>query len=170
MMKIWLKIYKMLKVVSNTTPIISLLKIEKLTILKDLYGEISIPHEVFNEIEAGKNKDFYEDLSKIEWIKIEKINNKKSLSYFLDLDKGEAEAIVLATEIEANLIIIDESLGRFHAKHTGLKVTGTIGILLKAKQLGHISELKPLLFELRAKNIWLSEKLIENTLKIANED
>ena len=84
----------MLKIVSNTTPIISLLKIEKLHLLKDLYDEIYIPQEVFNEIEAGKNKDFYTDLSKIEWIKIEKIQNVKSLTFFLDLDKGEAEAIV----------------------------------------------------------------------------
>ena len=159
----------MLKVVSNTTPIISLLKIGKLQIFKDLYDEIFIPQEVFNEIEAGKNKEFYTDLSKIEWIKIEKINNEKALSYFLDLDKGEAEAIVLANEKEADLIILDESLGRFHAKHTGLKVTGTIGILLKAKQLGYITELKPLLFELRTKNVWLSDSLIENALKLANE-
>lgn len=48
----------MLKVVSNTTPIISLLKINKLKIFKDLYGEILIPYEVFNEIEAGKHKEF----------------------------------------------------------------------------------------------------------------
>ena len=68
----------MLKVVSNTTPIISLLKIGKLNIFKDLYGEIFIPQEVFNEIEAGKNKEFYTDLSKIKWIKIERINNEKS--------------------------------------------------------------------------------------------
>lgn len=159
----------MLKVVSNTTPIISLLKIGKLQIFKDLYGEILIPQEVFNEIEAGKNKEYYSDLSKIEWIKIEKINNKKSLSYFLDLDKGEAEAIVLATEKDAELIILDESLGRFHAKHNGLKVTGTIGILLKAKQLGYIIELKPLLFELRSKNVWLSNSFIEKALILANE-
>ena len=78
------------KVVSNTTPIISLLKIDKLHVLKELYGVIYLPLEVFNEIEAGKNKDFYVDLSKFEWIKIQKIKNKKSLSYFLDLDKGEA--------------------------------------------------------------------------------
>jgi predicted nucleic acid-binding protein len=88
---------------------------------------------------------------------------------FLDLDKGEAEAIVLATEKEADLIILDESLGRFHAKHSGLKVTGTIGILLKAKQLGHINELKSLLFELRTKNVWLSDSFIENALKLANK-
>jgi hypothetical protein len=157
------------KVVSNTTPIISLLKIDKLHVLKELYGVIYLPLEVFNEIEAGKNKDFYVDLSKFEWIKIQKIKNKKSLSYFLDLDKGEAEAIVLATEIGADLIILDETLGRFHAKHAGLKVTGTLGILLKAKQLGFVSELKSLLLELRIKGIWLSDRLIEEMLKLANE-
>jgi predicted nucleic acid-binding protein len=134
-----------------------------------LYGEICIPQEVFNEIEAGKNKEFYTDLSKMEWIKIEKINNKKALSYFLDLDKGEAEAVVLATEKEADLIILDESLGRFHAKHARLKVTGTIGILLKAKQLGYINKLKPLLLELRTKNVWLSDNFIEKALQLANE-
>ncbi len=99
------------KIVSNTTPILSLLKIGKLEILKDLYQEIIIPQEVFYEIEAGKSKDFYTDLSKIDWIKIEKITNEKSLSYFLDLDKGEAEAIILASEKDADLIILDESLG-----------------------------------------------------------
>lgn len=159
----------MLKIVSNTTPIISLLKIGKLQIIKDLYGEIFIPQEVFNEIEAGKTKEFYTDLSKIEWIKIEKVQNKKSLSYFLDLDKGEAEAIVLATEIEADLIILVETLGRFYAKHAGLKVTGTIGILIKAKQVGYVTELKPLLLELRDKKVWLSDSFIQEILMLANE-
>lgn len=159
----------MLKVVSNTTPIISLLKINKLEILKELYSEVYIPQEVFNEIEAGKDKEFYADLSKFEWIRIEKIENEKSLSYFLDLDKGEAEAIILATEKEADLIILDETLGRYHAKHARLKVTGTIGVLLKAKQLGHIAELKPLLIELRTKDVWLSESFIDDILKLANE-
>lgn len=157
------------KVVSNTTPIISLLKIGKLHILKDLYEEIFIPQEVFNEVEVGINKDFYVDLSKIEWINIEKIQNEKSLSFFLDLDKGEAEAIVLASEIEADLIILDETLGRFHAKHAGLKVTGTVGILLKAKQEKYITDLKPLLLELRAKNVWLGDGFIRDILNIANE-
>jgi predicted nucleic acid-binding protein len=121
------------------------------------------------KLRLEKNKEFYTDLSKINWIKIEKIANVKSLSYFLDLDKGEAEAIVLATEIGADLIILDESLGRFHAKHHGLNVTGTIGLLLKAKQLKFITELKPLLFELRSKNVWLSDSFIENALNFANE-
>ena len=128
-----------------------------------------IPQEVFNEIEAGKHKKYYLNLLTFEWIKIEQIQDRKSISYFLDLDKGEAEAIVLATESEADLILLDESLGRFHAKHAGLRVTGTIGILVKAKKQGLISELKPLILELKDKGVWLSESLIERILELANE-
>ena len=138
-------------------------------ILKDLYDEIYIPQEVFNEIEAGKHKKYYLNLLTFEWIKIEQIQDRKSIAYFLDLDKGEAEAIVLATESEADLILLDESLGRFHAKHAGLRVTGTIGILVKAKKQGLISELKPLILELKEKGVWLSESLIERILELANE-
>ncbi len=159
----------MLRVVLNTTPIISLLKIGKLKVLKDLYGEVFIPQEVYNEIEAGRNKEYYLDLLKIDWIKIEKIKNRNSLSYFLDLDKGEAEAIILASESKADLIILDETLGRFHAKHAKLKVTGTIGVLLKAKKYEFIAELKPLLLELKAKNVWISDKLVEEILIMAKE-
>ena len=123
----------------------------------------------FNEIEAGKHKKFYLNLLALEWIKIEQIQDRKSIAYFLDLDKGEAEAIILATESEANLILLDEALGRYHANHAGLKVTGTIGILIKAKKLGLISELKPLIFELREKGVWLSDSLIERILELTNE-
>lgn len=76
----------MLKVVSNTTPIISLLKLSKLEILKDLYAEILIPEAVYIEIETGKNKAYYQDLKKLDWIRIEEIQDKKALTYFLDLD------------------------------------------------------------------------------------
>jgi len=150
----------MLKIVSNTTPLISLLKLERLNILQSLYGEISIPIAVFNEIEAGKRKSYYQDLSKVSWIKIIQVKDNQAVKYFLDLDLGEAEAIVLATEIGADLIILDEKLGRFHAKHADLVVTGTIGVLIKAKKQGLINELKPLLLELTSKDIWISEKLI----------
>ncbi|OFY96141.1 MAG: hypothetical protein A3K10_13800 [Bacteroidetes bacterium RIFCSPLOWO2_12_FULL_31_6] len=154
----------MTKVVSNTTPIISLLKLNRLDLLKQLYTQIYIPVAVYYEIEAGKAKEFYKDLSKIKWIKIVEIQDKQAVKYFLDLDSGEAEAIVLATELNADLIILDEKLGRFHAKHADLKVTGTIGILLKAKTNGLINELKPLLNELTKKDVWISEKLKKEIL------
>ena len=159
----------MLKVVSNTTPIISLLKLNRLEILQELYNEIIIPKAVYLEIENGKHKEYYQDLSKLSWIRIKKIQNKLSLKYFLDLDAGEAEAIVLATEIVADLIIIDEKLGRFHAKHAELKVTGAIGILLKAKNIGIIKYIKPLLIELTEKDVWISKQLINEICKLSDE-
>jgi uncharacterized protein len=157
------------KVVSNTTPIISHLKINRLDLLKQLYGQILIPLAVFREIEAGKTKGYYKDLSKIDWISIVEIKDKKSVKYFLDLDQGEAEAIVLATEFNADLIILDERLGRFYAKHAELKVTGTIGVLIKAKNEGLIESVKPMIEELVKKEVWISDKLKSEILKKTGE-
>ena len=159
----------MLKVVSNTTPIISLLKLNKLEILKDLYGQICIPLAVYKEIEAGKSKGYYQDLLQVDWILISKVANGQTVTPFPDLDAGEAEAIVLAIETSADLIILDERLGRFHAKHAGLNVTGTIGILIKAKKQGLIKELRPLLTELTEKEVWISDKLKRKILNQVGE-
>jgi len=157
------------EVVSNTTPIISLLKLNRLDLLQQLYGQILIPLAVYREIEAGKTKGYYKDLSKIDWISILEIKDKKSVKYFLDLDQGEAEAIVLATEFNADLIILDERLGRFYAKHAELKVTGTIGVLIKAKKEGLIEYVKPMLEELIKKEVWISDKLKVEILKKIGE-
>lgn len=97
------------------------------------------------------------------------VEDKKSLSYFLDLDKGEAETIILASELEADLTILDETLGRYHAKHAGLKITGTHGVLLKAKKSGFVTEIKPLLRRLKDKGIWLSDDLIEKIITLTDE-
>jgi predicted nucleic acid-binding protein len=156
-------------VVSNTTPIISLLKLGKLDLLQKLYKQIYIPTAVYNEIEAGKGKNYYDNLSKIEWINIVEILDKKAVKYFLDLDLGEAEAIVLASEKEADLIILDEKLGRYYAKNAELKITGTIGVLIKAKKAGFIKTLEPILDELTTKNVWISEKLKHEVLIKVNE-
>jgi len=157
------------KIVSDTTPLISLLKLNRLELLQNLYSQIYIPTAVYKEIEAGKSKEYYKDLSKIDWINIVEIQNKQALKYFLDLDAGEAEAIVLATELNAGLIILDEKLGRFHAKHADLKVTGTIGVLIKAKTDGLIEKIKPLLDELTDKEVWINEKLKSEILKRIGE-
>lgn len=163
-------ISQMPKVVSNTTPIISLLKLNRLDLFQKLYNQIYIPTAVYSEIEAGKAKGYYKDLSFIDWINIIEIQDKQAVKYFLDLDAGEAEAIVLATEVNADLIILDEKLGRFHAKHADLKVTGTIGILIKAKSEGFIEEIKPMLNELTDKEVWISEKLKTEILKKVGEE
>lgn len=158
-----------LKVVSNTTPIISLLKISRLDILQSLYQVILIPKAVYDEIESGKNKEYYRDLSTIDWIKTIEISNRNILSQFKDLDAGEAEAIALAKETDADLLLIDEKLGRYHAKNSHLKITGTVGVLLRAKAEGRINLIEPLLLELKEKEVWFSQKLVREILFIADE-
>ena len=159
----------MRKVISNTTPILSLLKIDKLDILKELYGQVIIPNAVYQEIEDGKHKEYYKDLTKIDWLIIQKITDENSRDYFVDLDDGEAEVLILAKELNADLVILDEILGRRYAKVLEYKLTGTLGVLLKAKEKGIIKSLKVLLFELTKKGTWLNPKLIKEVLRIANE-
>src|SRR5690606_29773614 len=108
----------MRKVVCNTTPILSLLKVGRLHLLKDLYGEIIIPRAVYDEIEVGKYWKYYIDLSKESWISIQNINDLTVLDLVLDLDRGEAEVIILAREINADLVILDETVGRRYAKQS----------------------------------------------------
>jgi len=159
----------MRKIVSNTTPILSLLKIGKLDILRELYGKVQIPRAVYNEIEAGKDKDYYADVGVLDWIEITPIQSPSARLYLFDLDDGEAETIILAQEQSADIAIIDEKLGRRYATQLNIPVTGTIGILLRAKERGLITAVAPLLQELRNKSSWISDNLYERALRLAGE-
>ncbi len=159
----------MRKVISNTTPLLSLIKINQLDVLREIYGEIIVPFAVFEEIESGKDKNYYQDLTAQDWIHIEKIRNPVTRLYFSDLDKGEAEVIILSQELKADLVIIDEILGRQKAKQMNIPLTGTLGILLKAKSNGIITAIKPLLDELEQKGSWFSLKLRAKVLELAKE-
>jgi len=159
----------MRKVISNTTPILNLIKIGKLDILQKLYNKVQISQAVFREIEEGKNKDYYIDISKIDWINIMPIKSASSRLYLYDLDDGEAETIILIQEQAADLILIDEKIGRRFANHLNIPVSGTIGILIKAKESGLINSVTPLLHELRNKSSWIDDNLFKKALTIAGE-
>ncbi len=159
----------MLKVVSNTTPLLSFIKLNRLDILEKVYKEITIPEAVYKELEKGKNK-YYRNISDESWIKVVKIKNKSLIKQLeKDLDKGEAEAIALSLEISADLLLIDEKLGRKIAEEKGIKITGTIGVLLKAKKKGIVREVKPLIYELIEKGNYYKESFIRIVLKHAEE-
>jgi len=159
----------MRKVVSNTTPLISLSKISKIELLKLIYQEIIIPEGVVEEYERGKNKKFYRDISKFDWIKVKKVENEKTFEFLLDLDKGEAESIVLAKNIKADLLIIDELRGREFARLKGLTITGTVGVLLKAKEKKLIQTALPFVYELKEKGIWINDNLIQYVKEIEKD-
>lgn len=155
--------------VCDTTPIICLLKIGKLDLLRSLYGSIAIPEAVLSEVEQGREKGYYQNLNSVEWVHILPLQNKELMTGLSGLDAGEAEAIALAIETEAPLIILDEKLGRERAKAHGLKVTGTLGVLLRARCEGLIDRLAPLLFELMEKDVWLDGRLVSEVLRRAGE-
>jgi len=159
----------MRKVVCNTTPLLSLLKIEHLHLLEKLYTSVIVPEGVWQEIEAGQKGLFYADLSILPWLKIQAVQHPASVHYLTDLDQGEAEVIVLAREIKADLVIIDERLGRTYAMHFGLPLTGTLGVLLRAKKSGHIPVVKPLLNLLRERGVWLSDRVFKEVVRLAGE-
>lgn len=160
----------MLRVVSNTTPILALLSINQLDLLGKLYSTVFIPKGVYQEIEKGKEKQVYADLTQIAYLQITEIQNPAPLAYLQDLDRGEAETIVLANELQADLVIIDEKLGRYWAESFGHKITGTLGILVRAKKEGLITHIKPFIEMMQTKNIWFSSALVQKVLETVGEN
>lgn len=134
-------------VISDTTTITNLIHIDKLNLLKDLYTEIIVPKEVYEEL--AKLPHQKEIVSSQDWIIHSEISDIDLYEKLVkDLDKGESEAITLAIEKQADLLIIDERKGRKIAKSYGLKIIGLLGILIVSKQKGLIPALKPVLEKL----------------------
>ena len=159
----------LLKVVSNSSPLIHLAKIKKLDLLKDIFERISIPKAVYDECVVENFKEANE-IKESEWIIVKKIKNedlKKALSIYLD--DGEAEAITLAIEEKADLILLDDYDAREVARKYGLNITGVIGILLKAKYIKKIRRVKPYLEKLRKTGFWINDDLFSKILRGAKE-
>jgi len=112
-------------VISDTSTITNLAKVDSLDLLKHLFNEITIPQKVYDElINYELNKDV---IKKSNWIKVKKVTPSKALEELkIILDEGEAEAIILAKELQASYLIIDELKGRKVAEQLGIKITGLL--------------------------------------------
>lgn len=155
-------------VISNTTPIISLSAIGRLDILKSLFGKVLIAEAVYDEIKA-KQQYGYNEIA-FDFIEVRAIKGHMYKDFLLtELDSGEAETIILAKEIQADFVIIDENLGYRIANNTGLTTIRTLSILLRAKEKGYVTELKPLLDDMIAKGRWYSQAVYRAFLTQAGE-
>jgi len=115
-------------------------------------------------------KEYVKELYEWSKDKVIEVNNRKAVEYLeLMVDKGEAETIVLAEELNVDTVLIDDLVARKIAKLRGLNVIGTIGVLLDAKEKGLLPALKPLLDELLKKRIRISKDLYNHALELANE-
>ncbi len=155
-------------VVSNTTPLISLASIAQTELLRTLFQQIIIPDAVYAEIKAGHGFGYTE--VDADFISVRPIVNLARRSALLNqMDLGEAETIVLATELGADYVIIDDSVGYAVAKSSGLPVIRTLSLLLRAKNKGLIPLVKPFLEEMIRKGRWYSPKLCRQFLQSIGE-
>ena len=158
----------MRRVVVNTTPLIALAEIGELHILKDLYERIEIPNAVFEEI---KSEPAYSEVREAtEWIKIVEVDlpkQKKLLSS--RLHAGEVEVILHAKDTKADLVILDDKLARKTARYMELTITGTLGVIVKAKEKGYIHSVRPVMDKLIHNGLYVSPEIQEMVLRSVNE-
>lgn len=147
-------------IIADTSCFIILSKIEKLDLLKDVYGQIATTREIANE--------FGEKLP--DWVDIMNVND----NYYQQLlemliGRGESSAITLALEIPGSTLILDDYKARKIAEQLNLSYTGTIGVIVKAKIKGFIPSIKPLLEQIRKTDFRISTDIEIQALKQANE-
>ena len=157
------------KVICNSSPLINLSKVGKLSILQKLFRTIIIPVAVYNELindvaeKEGSNE--IAELIKNKVIIIKEVNDKNLVKALRnDLDYGESEVIALALEIGADLLIIDELDARKKAELYNLPKTGFIGLLIKAHSLKYIDNFIELLDIAIEKGFWINRKLYQRII------
>ena len=129
-------------VVSDSTPLITLMKATQLQILHELFGEIIVPEAVYDELTV--NEKYFEETKLIkisEFIRVISVEDRKSVSLLqraAGLDLGESEAIIFAENNNADLLLVDEALGRRVAKSMGIEIMGSIGVLVSAFRKGFL--------------------------------
>jgi uncharacterized protein len=160
--------------VSNTSPISNLASIGRLELLKSQFSIVWTPDAVAKELMAHPDpvaQDIIQSAIREQWIQVGTTEDSRLLRVLLlQLHQGEAEAISLATDLKADIVLIDEEEGRQLASRTGLAVTGVLGILLRAKRVGEIAAVKPEIDLLRSKaHFFVSGPLEAKILAAAGE-
>jgi uncharacterized protein len=157
-------------VVSDTSPILSLALIGRLELLRDLYGILVIPEAVRSEI-VSTDQGGAREVAQADWISTRPIDPDVILKLLLrEVDRGEAEAIGLALQLNADVLLIDERKARHLAAYLELGVVGLLDVLQEAKQRHFITSVKPILDDLIARaRFRLSHKLYQRTLFTAGE-
>ena len=147
-------------IISDTSYLIILNKIGELDLLRRLYNTVTITHDIL--LEYGEQLP--------DWIEVQQAKDQYRQQLLeMQIDKGEASAIALALESADNIVILDDWKARKLAERLGLSVTGTLGVIIKARNTGLIPSIKPYLEKIRETNFRISDELEQIALKEANE-
>lgn len=157
-------------VVSDTSPITNLAVIGQLDLLRELYQKVILPEAVYRELTASGGQHPGAIVSSLDWIEVQPGTNQSLVTALrIELDEGEAEAIVLAQQVSADLLLMDERRGRAVAERFGLRVMGLLGVLVEARQRGLVEQLKPHFDLLIQSGFWIRQELYERVLRSVGE-
>ena len=155
-------------VFSNTTPLIALASIGRLDLMPRLFGQVHVVNDVIDECAVG-GVISVPRLRTLDWV-IEVVSTPVANPLILlELDRGEKHTLDMALKAKADRVVIDEKLGRALAEYLGLSVTGTLGILLKAKQAGWIASCREAVTGMQAQGIRYHPTLIEKLVASIGE-
>lgn len=157
-------------IVTNTTPLIALaVGTGNLEILRSLYSRVVVPLEVADELHgAGIEAAGVSAFEQADWL--ERLDKVSAITPYLGntLDRGEASVIQTALDLDISLVCIDESAGRRVARLSGLTITGSIGVMIKARQKGYPVSIHLAIDRMREHGIWLSDEVVRFALAHQN--
>lgn len=160
----------MLKAISNTSPLLYLYRARALELLPALFDDVWIPEAVASELAVGGQRGYDVPVpASYEWLKV--VNPKSIPSEWLvsDLGTGEIAAIALTLEHPERIILLDDMLARRTAQAAGLRVWGTLKVLLEAKARGRLREIEPFVTRLSDAGMWISSDVRRRILALAGE-
>jgi predicted nucleic acid-binding protein len=159
-------------VVSDSSPLIDLSVIGRLGILPNLFNRVVVPASVYSEI-TNSGKQGAAQLLKVSWLEVHQCSNRSKVKTIANhssaLHLGEVEAIVLAEELKADFLAMDERQGRNLAFSRDLPVVGVLGILIMAKDANLLTSIKPEIEQLKIKGFRLGKTAVQSALREAKE-
>ncbi|OGV74437.1 MAG: hypothetical protein A3K19_05520 [Lentisphaerae bacterium RIFOXYB12_FULL_65_16] len=159
-------------IVSNTTPISNLLHLDQFRLVASLCREVHVPEPVRDEVDQAfaRNREWREALDGGR-VQVHKVTNDVLIQQLRrTLHRGEAETVALGVELGAKLCLMDDRDARAVAEGFGIRLTGTLGLLLKAKQLGLLSSVRVLVGRLRDRHhFWISPRMYQEFVRLAGE-
>ena len=157
--------------ISDTSPLLYLYQVEVLDWLSYLFGDVWIPNAVADELEQGRQRGFdVPDPRGYEWLKIVEPNSVPTEWLALDLGAGELATLAVGLENPVRIVLVDERVARRIAQSAGLKVWGTLKILLEAKSQGLTERIEPFVNRLRDEGMWISDLIRQRVLALAGEE
>lgn len=152
-------------IIGDSSALIALSVVDKLELLEKLYENLCVPQAVYDEVtqvgrpQSDKLKQFLQSR-----VKVVDLNLTK-----LGLGLGELEAITLYKELDADVLLIDDNRAKKYAVLNDVKVIGSLGVLIKAKEHGYIEKIKPFLEAIMKSEVYISDKLVSRVLDICDE-